>query len=463
MNMRIAILSMDAQDRTRFEIQGKSSVKYHLKANHAVEAKRWFWALNNAIQWAKDEAKEEESRKHQDAENARQARNEQKARGNQSAPSTDTTGRAERIKSSGKGLIPATSIGASSASISRVPSRPPTAGPSNTIGDDHGGTHGPYDPGDLNRVASAPNTATIAGDLDDDEEYGDDASSREVRVKPKDAFNITAHSAHLQLNLLSQVSSALEAQASAKPDTPISNPAVAQAMATYEGAVRSLQAMVGDLLRISRDRDAYWQYRVDRETDMRRLWEDSMAMVAKEQELLEGRIGESEEKRKRTKRALREALEDTAQSRSDSRGASMSPSDLAEALDQVNLGGKSPEIPSRKVLPGRDARRKSTIATLTDLSDSDSDADEEFFDAVGAGTVEIVDVMPTAPSRHTSMVASQAGAGHAELAMAKFASSFKGYEDSVRKRLAMDADDRPKISLWVSGPAYFGIGISLTF
>ena len=58
--MRIARLNMDAQDKTRFEIHGKSSVKYHLKANHVVEAKRWFWSLNNAIQWAKDEAKEEE-------------------------------------------------------------------------------------------------------------------------------------------------------------------------------------------------------------------------------------------------------------------------------------------------------------------------------------------------------------------------------------------------------------------
>jgi hypothetical protein len=29
-------------------------------------------------------------------------------------------------------------------------------------------------------------------------------------------------------------------------------------------------------------------------------------------------------------------------------------------------------------------------------------------------------------------------------------SSFKGYEDGIRKRLKMDADDRPKISLWVS-------------
>jgi hypothetical protein len=75
--MRIAKLYMDPQDKQRFEIQGKSSVKYHLKANHQVEAKRWYWALNNSIQWAKDEAREEEKRATQDQEALKQAKIEQ--------------------------------------------------------------------------------------------------------------------------------------------------------------------------------------------------------------------------------------------------------------------------------------------------------------------------------------------------------------------------------------------------
>jgi hypothetical protein len=75
--MRIAKLYMDPQDKQRFEIQGKSSVKYHLKANHQVEAKRWYWALNNAIQWAKDEAREEEKRASRDQEALKQAKIEQ--------------------------------------------------------------------------------------------------------------------------------------------------------------------------------------------------------------------------------------------------------------------------------------------------------------------------------------------------------------------------------------------------
>ena len=37
-----------------------------------------------------------------------------------------------------------------------------------------------------------------------------------------------------------------------------------------------------------------------------------------------------------------------------------------------------------------------------------------------------------------------------ERKQADVATGFKGYEDGPRKKLAMDADDRPKISLWVS-------------
>ena len=88
--MRIAKLYMDPQDKQRFEIQGRSSVKYHLKANHQVEAKRWYWALNNSIQWAKDEAREEEKRANQDQEMLKQAKIEQLTSGGDSASVTSS-------------------------------------------------------------------------------------------------------------------------------------------------------------------------------------------------------------------------------------------------------------------------------------------------------------------------------------------------------------------------------------
>ncbi|KAL8715480.1 MAG: hypothetical protein Q9220_000814 [cf. Caloplaca sp. 1 TL-2023] len=439
-NMRISRLYMDAQDKTRFEIEGKSSVKYHLKANHVVEAKRWFWVLNNAIQWTKDEAKAEE-RKHQ-------------GRNTTSSGSTEAL---EATNATGKGLIPATAVSLSlTATSSRTSLRESATARGEMLVDEDVSRQGSRDQSvtdpDTARSTKTQKTAVIEGDIDDEEEYGDDASDAEVQPASKDAFNITAHSASLQLKLLSQVSAALQAESRRDPSIIISHPTVVQALTTYESAVSSLEGLVKDLLKIARDRDAYWQYKLDQEADIRRLWEDSMARVAKEQEELEGRIGESEDKRKRTKKALKDALEGATPAASPemSRRPTQVQTEIAESLDKLRFDEGEP-LPRRKSIGVRDfARRKSTIAELADISDSDSDDDEEFFDAVDAGEVEVVENMPLTSLKDTvAQESSQPAEEDARLRKkAEISSSFKGYEDPVRTRLKMDSDDRPKISLW---------------
>ena len=467
--MRIAGLVMDAQDKTRFEIQGKSSIKYHLKANHTVEAKRWFWALNNAIQWAKDEAKDSEQRKNRDQDSNLQSRSGHV--GMEQPGSLGEEGRSvehDKPKLEGKGLTAATAIGLNQKNQSRVSLQDPGTGTGSSTGDNREPGYVFYDPSvandDVARIVSATYTGALAGDLDEDEEYGDDASSHEIKPAPKDALNITANSVRIQLDLLAQVSTALQSEITTKPATTISDPAISQAISTYDSAVRSVQSMVSDLLKIARDRDAYWQYKLDREADMRRLWEASMAQVAKEQEVLEGRIGESEMKRKRTKRALREALDGSpaTQSRSGSQILPGEDSKLLEAMDGVRLASGVDAPSRRKSLGARDVpRRKSTIPTLNELSDSESEVDEEFFDAVDAGEIEILDATPSSAS--AILAASQAlqpSTRHEGISKyVDISSAFTGYEEPVRKRLKMDADDRPKISLWVrpSSKVYAGL------
>lgn len=454
--MRIAKLYMDPQDKTRFEIQGKSSVKYHLKANHVVEAKRWFWALNNAIQWTKDEAKEEEKQKQRKEEMLRQAKSGKPPHLSETSREAGTV---DSTKLSGQGLAPATAIGVPLTAISsRVSFQDSLLDAASTAGDEEDSVYHSNEPSiagnDLARSAQGTGTATMAADMDDEEEYGDDASSHEMQPASKDAFNITAHSASLQLSLLAQVSTALQAESRKDQAVPISDPTVVQALSTYESAVASLQGLVNDLLKISRDRDAYWQYRLDREADVRRLWEDSMAKVAKEQEALEGRIEESEEKRKRTKRVLKDVLEGTSESaaasRPQSRGMPQDEGQLSDALGKVELGEQGAASLRRKSIGIRDPatkRRKSTITHLTNLSDSDSDEDEEFFDAVGAGEVEVIDALPPAAIKETKDEKSSSDLR--EQKKSEIQTSFKGYEDPIRKRFKMEADDRPKISLWV--------------
>ncbi|KAL8776927.1 MAG: hypothetical protein Q9194_002843 [Teloschistes cf. exilis] len=447
-NMRISTLHMDAQDKTKFEIEGKSSVKYHLRANHVVEAKRWFWVLNNAIQWTKDEAKAEGRRLQSSTEPQRSSKH---------GKTPGSVIGADSSSLIGKGLTPATAVGLHSTKAGSKTSLQGSGIDSDEIVGDDGGSileirEQSIADHDTARSIKTRNTTMIDGDHDDDEEYGEDASDHALQPALKDAFNITAHSASLQLELLSQVSGALQSESRRDPGMQISHPTVAQAISTYEAAVSSLEGLVKDLFKIARDRDAHWQYQLDREVDVRRLWEDSMAKIAKEQEELEGRIGESEDKRKRTKRALREALEGPTPAMSPK--GTLRPTEghvkIAESLEKLKID-KEGAMPRRKSIGIRDlGRRKSAIADLADISDSDSDEDEEFFDAVDAGEVEVVGELPHSPpsatmSEKTQLPLEEDGRAKKE---AQIASSFQGYEDPVRTRLKMDSDDRPKISLW---------------
>lgn len=297
---------------------------------------------------------------------------------------------------------------------------------------------------ELGRMVSHMGTATVADD-DDDDDFGDDSSSHEIKPHNKDAFNITAQSVKLQLELLTSVSGALRSEKNKTPTLQISDPLMLQALDSYESAIGNLKGLVGDLLRISRDRDAYWQYRLDREANVRRMWEESMAKVAKEQEELENRIGESELKRRKTKKALREALEDYEMT-GPGPAIKDDDDDFVEAVEDTE---QDRDVTPGSGLSAQKIRRKATFADIAaDISDSESEDDEEFFDAVGAGEVEVVEMSSASEGlKDTEIPASTEDLF--EKKHAEIATGFAGYEDGPRPKLAMDADDRPKISLWV--------------
>ncbi|KAJ5757066.1 ATP12 ATPase F1F0-assembly protein [Penicillium nucicola] len=443
-NMKIARLNMDAQDKTRFEIHGKSSVKYHLKANHVVEAKRWFWSLNNAIQWAKDEAKEEERQRSKNADLLRQAKIDQTE--GRAADTPSESGLSH--KPSTKGLAPPSLGGASSSGtrLSTYASRTTLDIPG---GDEDGSVYGgSYDPpNDMNRSISH---VTTAPEGDDDEEFVDYASSHEheMPATDKDALNITAQSAKLQLDLLANVAASLQSEKAKNPEMTIADPALEQALGAYEAAVSSLKGLVQNLLKISRDRDQYWQSRLSREESIRQMWEESMARVAREHEELQSKMGESEEKRKRTKRALKEALESATGSSRSIGGPSRVPTE-GPSLEASQTEAGAPEKANEEEQPVEPAQIKPALSrrtsNISSLYNSESDG-EEFFDAIDAGEIEVEDFNRT--EDHEVKEPKDESAELRAVKSSFIKPSFKGYEEPVRERLKMDADDRPKISLW---------------
>ncbi|KAI1778879.1 oxysterol binding protein [Hypoxylon cercidicola] len=423
-SMRIARLHMSPEEKTKFEIIGKSSVKYTLKANHEVEAKRWFWALNNSIQWMKDQAKQDERQKAQSAEMLRQARDNlhkpSDASANDSLSEVASNGE-PGIYRPPSGRTPAPRVGISRAS---------TAG---SVDDDF------VDAGSPDAKGQQSNEdATIPGEGgdEDEDEYMDRSSRGEAPTATKDAFNITAQSARLQLDTLASVSAALQAEANRNPSMSLVDPKAAQALATYDAAIRSLKGLMGDLLRISKDRDAHWQYRLEQEIEMRRMWEESMAKVAAEQEILEARVSEAETKRKMAKRALREVMGSASEGRplsSDSFAANAEAADVNE--DEVAAVLHSPSMKSI-------GRKSTALSHHVELSEDSESEQEEFFDAVDAGEV---DVAPMPPSD----VVPSANAGQdVIISGVDVSSAFKGYENGLRTKLKLDEDNRPKIGLW---------------
>lgn len=445
---------MDSQDKTRFEIQGKSSVKYHLKANHVVEAKRWFWTLNNAIRWAKDEAKEEERRRTKDAEVLRQAKMDQ-IEGR--APDCSIDSQIATVTTCDGKLAPP-SAGASSISGTRVSTHASRTTLESATGDEEISAPDSLDqnaPNEVNRVVSHV-TSTPDPDAEEDD-YGDDGSSRDMAFNDKDALNITAQSAKLQLDLLANVSSSVQAEKSKNPTMSLSDPAVGEALATYEAAVSSLRGLVQNLLKISRDRDAYWQYRLSREGYLRQMWEESMARVAQEHEDLQSKMGESEEKRRRIKKALKEALETPARASWTANKAPPYAQALSEELhadDEDEQETRAFETTEQRALDEKWTARTvgaKVPARISTLYQSDSDEEEEFFDAIDSGEIEAEDL--TKPEvKDTEEVLKEESKELRAVKHAEIEPSFKGYEEPVRKRLKMDYDNRPKISLWVSVP-----------
>ena len=436
-NMRIAALHMSAEEKTKFEIIGKSSVKYTLKANHEVEAKRWFWALNNSIQWTKDQAKEEDRQRSRNAELLKQAKagQSQGTSINETASETASTNLEPKRAS-----FQLSRLHSASKSVSKIAFTATSTTESVVTNDDFADAATKADDQRTTNGNGAPSLPRDEGEDDDDDEYLDGSSDRGAPSTTKDAFNITAQSAKLQLDTMAQVNAALTAEAAKNPALTLTDTTASQALAAYDAAIRSLTGLIGDLMRISKDRDAYWQYRLERESDMRRMWEESMAQVAREQEVLEARVGEAEEKKKQTKRILKEVfgsgmLESGAGS---ARSPSFHEAQEAAAEEVEPASALSLKSPALSV-------RQNVMDHMANLSDDESEEEEEFFDAVDAGEVTVESMLPPPPE---SMVESPETivVSHADDDISR---SFKGYENGIRTRLKIDADNRPKLSLWV--------------
>ena len=177
-----------------------------------------------------------------------------------------------------------------------------------------------------------------------------------------------------------------------------------------------------------------------------------MARVAQEHEELQSKIGESEDKRRRIKKALKEALEASARANWTADIVPPSAQAPSEELRVDEVDEQEIRVTEQKEVGEEVAVRTVSVklpAQISSLYQSDSDEEEEFFDAIDSGEIEAEDLAKSVVRAAEEMPVDESkelrAVKHSEIVP-----SFKGYEEPVRTRLKMDYDNRPKISLWVS-------------
>ncbi len=292
-NMRVAKVHYVNGDKTKFEILGPGFAGFHLKASHPTEAKNWVWNLQQAIQKARDSVKAQTSR--------------------------DLT--------SGMVMDDAVSVSASLRTISSDTRAESIVTPIEMIV-----------PACYSRVS-----------FSDDESVTGENDNNPSEQPHRDTWGVTAHSAKVQLEIMDQLCESIHQES--KASKVILDARMQVAIESFKSSVTSLRGVLTQLMSMAGDRERYFIAAIEREQDMRRLWEDNMHALAQDQDDMERKVYEANVERRTTKKALKEARTQLSQHAS-------TPT-LVKATDNY-IG----------------------VDASTLVSDTDSD-DDEFFDAVG--------------------------------------------------------------------------------
>lgn len=364
MNMKNAKLKLDQSDKLKFEIisSGKGSVRYHLRANHPVEANRWIFALTQAIQAGTAEA--------------------MSLNADDGSPLSPTLSRV--VSGSDR-------PSAGFRSTSSLELRP--------------------------KMTTNSSAASINTEDDSGEDYPENSEEPH-----RGDFEVTAHSAKVQLEILEKLLGSLPQndQPWFRKDSAPEPPSCDDPISIVKKAASSLHGTLDELVKMSQTRDTYWRGQLEREKELRRLWEENMKSLAEEQEQMEEAMNNAIEQRKMTKRALR-AMSIAVQQ----------PDKGAELLRRVSIA--EADLPL--------TIKPETLVPPEALAEVMSSDDEEFFDAVGSDAVTLAEEPPEIRSPAETK---EKSSKENELEI-----SAHGYEAPIRKKFEkLDKDNRPKISLW---------------
>lgn len=226
--------------------------------------------------------------------------------------------------------------------------------------------------------------------------------------------------------------------------------------------IKKVKALYDEYVEHTKDREHWYCRRYEQEIEARRLWEDNLAHLAKQQAELESELQKEAQKGNRRKKELRNLQ---ARSRTPSLA---SPPATGRIQPPLAEAGKEISEQEESEHAGRDRSDTITAATIAGAStgaaagastaavsdenanvdddDSSDDDDDEFFEAVDSGQLEMsVDPPLTEPPSAVFHEKDLPEAIKEKIAEKDLV--YAGYKHP-RTELPIGVDDRPDVSLW---------------
>ncbi|KAF9427712.1 hypothetical protein BGZ94_004340 [Podila epigama] len=326
-NLRIAKVWIDSNDKQRFDIIGKGSIRYHLKAGHANEAKRWILALTQSKQWIED------------------------ASGHDRPSFMDSR----------------QSLNLSVQDASRYRNPEPSLSRGRTVtrdGTDSSGT----------RSQTSRSSSTSP----------DGTQLEQSTVPHAESFATMKNYVHAQIQMQTDISENL-IRLQRAAEVPEDSEIMRVTQAIHETSL-VIKDSIAKLQNMTQDREDYWQRVLEQESQKRELWEESLKTLSEEQLEMQRVLQRAEESNRKMKkhRSLRSkastpALTPTVTMDAGAGAAGAAVSDLVAAVEGVTLAATGSQEATQPV-----GGHLGTAQEDNDSSSEESDAEsgDEFFDAV---------------------------------------------------------------------------------
>ncbi|KAI9222224.1 Oxysterol-binding protein-domain-containing protein [Blastocladiella britannica] len=401
-HLKIASLWVDSSDRHRFDIIGKGSIRYHLRAEHVAEAGRWIHAITQTKTQLNDMERI-------------QRRNIAAATAGRAPSGSASTSALATPNTSMSGLLPEPLPENAAAHLLMLDSQSTLPG----AGDDSSAHAGsiPTDAASMLTVKRRQSNASDGEDHHGHHPLDGSASGEEewaTTVPHAEHLPMTINSVRAQLEMQAHmVLSLATALGGNAGGNSIGNATdTAQALGMVTATVRSL---VDDMVRMAEDRETYWRRQCAAEGARKSEFEQMLATLASENVTMEAEASAMASSLRKVQRQLAaHAAASAAATAAPSpildaptprRGRSPSPSKRTPTNRRKSPESRSPGRPAVEesalvapVLPVAGTLSPDTVPAAvastpyalvpslhssdSDSEDDDDDDDAEFFDAV---------------------------------------------------------------------------------